>query len=211
MPWFRVDDGFHSHPKTLATPPAALGLWVVAGSWSSDHLTDGFIPDHALPRILPDAAKLAEQLVTSGLWKRRRGGYVFHDFLGRNPSRTAVENDRKKNAERQKRWRETHSNGVTNSVTNGVSNSAPSRPIPVFTADVVNQTNGSKPVAASDETIDAIIKAILEATGRHIPPDWAARIWREQFAGHHPANPVAYVRQAIRNDPNPKQRYLPLY
>jgi hypothetical protein len=107
MPWFRVDDGFHSHPKVLATSPAALGLWVVAGSWSSAHLTDGVVPDDVLPRLVPDAVKLAEELVTTGLWKRRRGAYKFHDFLARNPSKEAVENERKKAAERQRRRRGT--------------------------------------------------------------------------------------------------------
>jgi hypothetical protein len=44
-----------------------------------------------------------------------------------------VDNQRKTNAERQKRWRDAQHNGVTSPVTNGVSNgvtnSAPTRPI----------------------------------------------------------------------------------
>lgn len=130
MPWFRVDDSFHSHPKVLATPPAALGLWVVAGSWSSAHLTDGVVPDHVLPLLLPDAAKLARQLVTAGLWKRVRGGYKFHEWHERNPSKEAVDNQRRTNAERQRRWQQSQRNGVSNGVNNGVSNSAPAQPVP---------------------------------------------------------------------------------
>lgn len=91
MPWFPVDDSFHSHPKVLATSPAALGLWVVAGSWSNSHLTDGRVPDHVLPLLLPGAAKLAGELVTTGLWKRTRGGYVFHDWLEWGSKRTAAQ------------------------------------------------------------------------------------------------------------------------
>ena len=86
MTWFKVDDSFHSHPKALATEPAALGLWVVAGSWSSSHLTGGVVPDDVLPRLLPDSARLAEALVTAGLWKRTRGGYRFHDWAIFNPT-----------------------------------------------------------------------------------------------------------------------------
>lgn len=86
MTWFKVDDSFHSHPKVLATKPAALGLWVVAGSWSSANLTEGFVPDYALPRLVPDSAELAKELVASGLWTRTRGGYLFHDFLDYNPT-----------------------------------------------------------------------------------------------------------------------------
>ena len=133
MPWFRVDDGFHSHPKRLAVPLAAVGLWTVAGSWSSAHLTDGFVPDNLLPLLSPDAPELARELVAAGLWKRRKGGYQFHDWAARNPSRTAVEAARKNNAKRQEEWRakqkaagqDQERNGVTDGVTDDVTNSAP--------------------------------------------------------------------------------------
>jgi hypothetical protein len=85
--WFKVDDSFHAHPKVLATPPGALGLWVVAGAWSSANLTEGFVPDRALPRLLPGSAELADDLVTAGLWRKVRGGYRFHDWTDYNPTR----------------------------------------------------------------------------------------------------------------------------
>lgn len=88
MPWFKVDDSFHSHPKVLATSPAALGLWVVAGAWSSANLTEGFVPDRALPRLIPDSEPLARELVSVGLWRRERGGYRFHDWIAYNPTRS---------------------------------------------------------------------------------------------------------------------------
>lgn len=134
MPWFKVDDSFHSHPKALATDPAALGLWVLAGSWSSAHLTEGFVRDDVLPRLLPDAAELAKKLVASGLWKRVRGGYQFHDWLDKNPSRQAVEKDRAGKAARQKRWREGQRRRVTSASSNDTSyaskDGAPPRPAP---------------------------------------------------------------------------------
>jgi hypothetical protein len=40
-----------------------------------------------LPRLLPDAGKLAEQLVTCGLWKRAKGGYRFHDWANYQPTK----------------------------------------------------------------------------------------------------------------------------
>jgi len=98
MPWFKVDDSFHSHPKVLAAEPAALGLWVVAGSWSGANLSDGFVPDHVLPRLLPDSATLAQQLVAAGLWKRTRGGYKFHDWDAYQPAASDVRAMREKRA-----------------------------------------------------------------------------------------------------------------
>jgi hypothetical protein len=85
--WFKVDDSFHSHPKVLATDADALGLWVVAGAWSSSNLTDGFVPTHALLRLIPGSDDLARKLVTSGLWRRTKGGYQFHDWLTYQPSK----------------------------------------------------------------------------------------------------------------------------
>jgi hypothetical protein len=105
MTWFKVDDSFHSHPKVLAASPAALGLWVVAGSWSGANLSDGFVPDHVLPRLLPDAASLARDLVTVGLWRRQRGGYRFHDWAAFNPQRDVVEQERKAARERMRKLR----------------------------------------------------------------------------------------------------------
>ncbi|HEX6970236.1 MAG TPA: hypothetical protein VF174_15685 [Micromonosporaceae bacterium] len=99
MTWFRVDDRFHSHPKVLATEPAALGLWVVAGAWSSANLLDGFVPDQALPRLLPGSEMLAEKLVTAGLWRRIRGGYQFHDWTDYNPTAEQVRALQKQRAE----------------------------------------------------------------------------------------------------------------
>jgi hypothetical protein len=97
--WFKVDDSFHSHPKVLATPPEALGLWVVAGAWSSAHLTDGVVPDRVLPLLLPDSPRLARDLVTAGLWKRVRGGYKFHDWTEYQPSSSDVRRLRQVRAE----------------------------------------------------------------------------------------------------------------
>lgn len=109
MTWFKVDDNLHSHNKVrkvLAEEPAALALWTVAGSWSSDNLTDGLIPDHQLPWLMPSRAEeLARMLVTVGLWRRAKGGYQFHQWTAdgdgtkRNPTREEVENERRRKAE----------------------------------------------------------------------------------------------------------------
>ncbi len=106
MAWFKVDDSFHSHPKVLACEPAALGLWVVAGAWCSSSLTDGFVPDYALPRLLPGADELARKLVTAGLWKRTKGGYRFHDWNSYNPSSETVKAEREAARQRMRQLRE---------------------------------------------------------------------------------------------------------
>jgi hypothetical protein len=128
--WFKVDDSFHSHPKVIATDPAALGLWVVAGSWCGSNLTDGFVPEHVLPRLLPGAQKLAIKLVESGLWIKTVDGFLFHDWLDRNPSSEKVKAEREATAERQRKYREARRNASRNASRNGATNAAPTRPDP---------------------------------------------------------------------------------
>jgi hypothetical protein len=108
MTWFLVDDGFHSHSKArkvAARCPAALGLWVIAGSWSAKNLTDGFIPDDDLPWLLPDAETLATELVAARLWRRVKGGHQFHDWSDRNRTREQVVAERAAARERMQRLR----------------------------------------------------------------------------------------------------------
>ncbi len=105
MTWFRVDDGFYSHPKTLATSLAASGLWVRAGSWVGTQLNDGLVPESALYAISPEppakTRRLARELVDAGLWVEVPGGYCFHEWHPRNPLRAEVEAER----ERIREWR----------------------------------------------------------------------------------------------------------
>jgi hypothetical protein len=103
MPWFKLDDSFHSHPKVIKAGNEATGLYVRCGSYAAQHLTDGFIPEQvALHYGTP---KLADALVSAKLWRRVRGGWRMPDYLQYNPSKEAVENERKQAAERQKRRR----------------------------------------------------------------------------------------------------------
>lgn len=109
MVWFKVDDKAHANTKirnVLATCPAALSLWTVAGSWVADELNDGFVPDSQLPWLMPAGAEeLAQALVAARLWRRVRGGYLFHEWhkdgdgTKRNPTREEVLAEREKKAE----------------------------------------------------------------------------------------------------------------
>lgn len=98
MPWFKVDDSFHHHPKVMATSPAAIGLWVIVGTWCAGNLTDGFVPKQMLPRLLPDCFELASELVTNGLWvdgiHKGSEGYFFHDWNDFQPSAEAAKHRR---------------------------------------------------------------------------------------------------------------------
>lgn len=238
MPWFLVDDDYPTHPGVLATSLAARGLWVTAGAWSSARLTD-VVPDHVLV-ALGSTPKLATELVDAQAWKRVRGGYKFiQEGTCKIPSKEAVENTRKSKAERQARWRAGR-RGVDAPVDGGVDavdNSVPNRdtqtgrspprrrrtvdastrrlpgpdPSPEISGgSVVNPVAGSNG-RASQDLIDLIITEVRNTTGHTLDAEWAQRTYVNIIGGRHPSNPAAYLRKAIRGEPDPRTRFLPLY
>ena len=110
MTWFKVDDGFHSHPKAFRAGTAALGLWVRAGSWAASQLTDGFVPAEVVRMY--GTTTMAKALVAAGLWTKVDGGYCFHQWAddGRQPTRQQVEAERAAARERMKKRRGTPPN-----------------------------------------------------------------------------------------------------
>jgi hypothetical protein len=93
MPWFKVDDGFHGHPKVVELSVAAIGVWTVSGSWCAQYLTDGEITMKTVRR-LGGEPELVEELVAAGLWEETVTGYRFHDWLVYQPAKVSVEGER---------------------------------------------------------------------------------------------------------------------
>lgn len=104
MPWFKVDDTLAMHSKVIEAGNAALGLWVRAGSWSMQTLSDGFVPDAVAFQL--GTKPQAERLVTVGLWDRLPTGYAFHEWDARQPSKAQVTAEREATKERQRKSRE---------------------------------------------------------------------------------------------------------
>lgn len=113
MPWFKVDDGFHDHPKVDELSLEAIGLWTLCGTWSSRHLTDGEVP---WSRVLKfgGSVELCSELVRANMWRTSedvRDGAVpnaifFVNWNEWNPTKNDVEADRKKARDRMKRIRD---------------------------------------------------------------------------------------------------------
>lgn len=104
MTWFKVDDGFWSHPKVLELTAEAIALWVRAGSYSSKHLTDGYI-GHSVLNLLRGTEDQASELIASGLWESAENGWLFHDWPHYQDTREIVENRRESWRARQQRNR----------------------------------------------------------------------------------------------------------
>lgn len=97
MAWFQVDDQLAMHRKVCEAGNAAMGLWVRAGSWSMQNLTEGYVPTKAA-RTLGTAGQ-ARTLVSVGLWVEVEGGYQFHEWGTRQMSAEQIAERRRKRAE----------------------------------------------------------------------------------------------------------------
>lgn len=104
MPWFKVDDALHDDKKSRVAGIPAMGLWVLAGSWCMDNLTDGFVPASVPVRWAANYRRLAAALVAAGLWhehvKDGESGWLFHDWDKYQPSAAKVKKERKEARER---------------------------------------------------------------------------------------------------------------
>lgn len=101
MPWFKVDDAFHGHPKVMELSPAAVGVWTLAGSWCANYLTDGEIKASIVRRFGADDAMVSE-LVGAGLWIDLGGSYQFKDWDEYQPLKEEVMAERNAARERMK-------------------------------------------------------------------------------------------------------------
>ncbi|MCM8555655.1 hypothetical protein [Streptomyces sp. STCH 565 A] len=123
MPWVKLDDRFPSHRKIALLSDRAFRLHVSAICWCAENLTDGRISDRELALVtrVRGVKATAKQLEDAGLWDRADDGWLIHDYLDYNPSREQVLLERKKNAERQERFRR-RKNGKPTPPSNGSSN-----------------------------------------------------------------------------------------
>ncbi|MDK0520358.1 mucin-2 [Streptomyces sp. ML-6] len=103
------------HPKLIKAGNGGLGLWLRAGSYAAQHLTEGAVP--GVVAQLYGTAPQARKLVAAGLWHEHghgcarcpdvpAGDFYMHDFLVYNPSRAKVEQGRAAAADRQQRARD---------------------------------------------------------------------------------------------------------
>ena len=163
MTWFRMDDSFDDHPKTLRAGNEAAGLFVRCGTWSSRQLTDGFVP--AEKALQYGTRALVKRLLDVVFFEVVDGGYQIHDFLDYNPSKAQVTRDRQAAADRQTKARtkareSRRSHGVTHAEVTSSVTVPPTRPDPTPAAAAAEDAAAA---AAELPTSIAILQSKLQA------------------------------------------------
>jgi hypothetical protein len=105
--WFKVDDKLHDHRKARRAKARAMGVWVLAGSWCADNLTDGFVPDSVLGRwgTPEDAAVLVDCELWEVAEQDGEQGWRFNDWHDFQPSKADVQAERQAARERMRELR----------------------------------------------------------------------------------------------------------
>lgn len=180
MPYFGVDDGFAFHRKALKAGNAALGLWVRAGSWCNQQLTDGYVPLEMVAAL--GTKSQAERLVKAGLWDETADGYQFHEWSeeGRNFTRAEVLAKREKERDRKARQRE------ANSTEPQVNGGGPSGTPTGHDADTHGDVNTPIPSHPSKEE-KKTTSSSPRKRGARLPDDFAVTAeMRSWFSEHCP-------------------------
>lgn len=88
----------------ISLSDSAVSLWVRAGAYSCQHLTDGYISQQVL-RVLHGVDEVVDELVQMELWKQVDGGWVFHDWGEFQETSEAVKTRRERAKERMRKAR----------------------------------------------------------------------------------------------------------
>lgn len=172
MPYFPVDDNLHAHPKVDVAGLAAMGLWTLAGSWSKQATTGGYVPAERVPKLGGTKA-LAAKLVKAGLWVVCEGGYQFHDWEHQagnfdaetEKARRDAERERWREVKRQKRERERVEKGERPNSPGGTRHGTPG-PVPLTPSPIPNPS----PRTSTDGTNFLQSSPELDARPRGLDP-----------------------------------------
>jgi hypothetical protein len=208
--WFRVDDRFHGSEPVKRIPreqrAAAVGLWTLAGTWSSQFLKDGFVPGHMVEDF-GGSVQLAQLLVDVGLWRVKRDGFVFADWEKWQPTREHIESKRDAAAKRaadyraRKAGKTGESNGTVtrdDSVSHApVRASRPDPTRPDHRETVVSLDVPAEAVAPVSASFAEFYMAYPRKVGKE-----AARKAFEKAAKKTPASVIVAGAQRLAADPN---------
>ncbi|MEV5261778.1 mucin-2 [Streptomyces anulatus] len=188
MPWFKIDDSAHSHPKFMRAGNAALGLWLRCGSYSAQHLLEGFVPKDIVKPFKGTPAQV-QKLIDAGLWHdaghdckrcpQPAGGYMIHDFFegGRNTTRAQHEANKKGAAERAAKSRETRkrtgSGSDPNNIQDAIGSENDTEPVTnqtAFSGSVAGQGDLSHRTPADDATPAQATTTPSQVLPTEVPP-----------------------------------------
>jgi hypothetical protein len=113
MAYVRFVPGFTRHPKRSKCGAVSSWIWVCSVDYCATFMTDGFIEMAAVPTLCPSIhratlKRAVDILVAIGSWEPVPGGYLVHDYLKHNLSKSEAERDQELAKQRYLRWKARH-------------------------------------------------------------------------------------------------------
>jgi hypothetical protein len=224
MPWVRLDDSFYDHPKTTAVErenPAALVLLVKIWTFSSRHLTDGFITVDDLFHLarVPKRHALAQVklLVRVRFLDQGKGGYQVHNFLRYNRPAAEIKADRDATRQRVHDWRQKKrrdatsgqyvpgnavtapsSNATCNSVTGSSSVDSNAIPVPVPVPGTTEVRSKSPTRSDGGVTTSNVALAPLQGKSQRRGPDPRITTPTRQYTGRPSSGEFATLLDSLK-------------
>jgi hypothetical protein len=195
--FFPIPDEFYRDPKYLGWTANEYVLWMLAGSWSADRLTDGSVPTSALALFPEYAREAAALLVERGVWRRARGGGYQYVEWPRECSRSLVEG-RRQQYRRSKRGQREIEEPAGQKVSSPRGLDVDSTRTP--RGHVVESTRSSKPVTHTtkeslrDSLLDGFDDFWQAYPRKAAKPD-ARKAWTKATKAHDPTAIMAGVKR----------------
>lgn len=188
MAWVRLDDAFFRNGKARAAGREARALYIAGLCHCAALLTDGWIrrTDLGLISVEADVSpKVANRLVSAGLWVVSGDRFHVPDYLDYNPSREQVMAAREAAKSRKRRQR----HGVTDGVTHGVRPIARARtreransPSPIGTSSSATESRLTNPSLPLLEEAEAMLAGLRVIHGPEPVAAALARLGNAKFA-----------------------------
>lgn len=185
MSWGKLDDGWHSHPKTIALPLEAVALDALAISHVAQHELDGEVAvTTAVHLARGNRTDLFDALVNVGRWERTETGFLIHNYLEYNPSASSLLKARNESKKRVAAYRKRNEKVRRDTTHHDTENTGSGRVGSGTTPRSVSPRSGSTRarvtswhVVPDGETLTDARRAYAEAQG--IAPDAVPGLWQD--------------------------------
>ena len=88
--WVKLDDNLPLNPKVRRVSAPARWTYVASICYAGNSRTDGYVPCGALA-LVDGTPRIADELVSAGLWETAPDGWSIHDYLKHNRSKESAE------------------------------------------------------------------------------------------------------------------------
>lgn len=226
--WVKIDDGMATHPKILKAGPLALAIQIRAICYSSQNMTDGVIPIEAVPLLMTgldrygidlggnehfstgcqaDELEWPEMMVEWGLWEGHPSGYIIHDYLEWNVSKSDREKWKMKLSRSGKKGMKSRWNKEKSDITKVITK--------VITKDITSidnqpitmrSTSTSTLSSLSSESLVNKLKPRRQALEEFAVTDEIRNWARKEFSVEIPDDTIEEFKDHWRKEPEKKLR-----